>query len=230
MHPIERLRAVARADWAPADVLAAEAAWALGELATVEPHALLPACRRLLERHPGCGPLWWVCARMLCAGDPVPEAHRCIEELDADPTVELLEEALDTVGRAVRHGGVGDVASAEVVVVEAVALGADAMVVDPDDQGLLAAARAVEVPIWVEAGVGRSLPGRLFAAALRRLEDRSDVRRRHDAAPPAYGHRRHVVEPLTGVAQVVGPQGAAAVTAALARTDCPEPPELLAPW
>ena len=62
MHPIERLRYVARAGWAPPAVLAAEAAWALGDLALHEETAVLPACRRLLDRHPGCGPLWWVAA------------------------------------------------------------------------------------------------------------------------------------------------------------------------
>ena len=57
MHPIERLRWIARAEDEPAASLGSEAAWTLAELAEQEPNALLTACRRLLDRHPACGPL-----------------------------------------------------------------------------------------------------------------------------------------------------------------------------
>ena len=66
MHPIERLRHVARAGDMDASLLAEEAAIALGGLA-FEPRALVPATRRLLEFHPSCAPLWWVCAELLAA-------------------------------------------------------------------------------------------------------------------------------------------------------------------
>ncbi len=216
MHPIERLRYVARADWAPPALLASEAAWALSELAGHEAAAVLPACRRLLDRHPGCGPLWWVAACILTAGDPVAEAQRCADELDRDVTPELLAEELGTGRRVVRHGGVGDVASADLVVVQSVALGATGMVVDGDDLGMIQAARAVEVPVWVEAGVGRVLPPRLWDALERRL----------DAATSPDG----VMVPLAGVDQVAGPSGTQSLRVALAMTECPEPPELLARW
>jgi hypothetical protein len=123
VHPIEMLRAVARSRRGPPGELAAEAAWGLAALAEEEPAALLPACRRLLERQPACGPLWWLCARLLVAGDPVEEAERCAALLIDDPTPDVLRSSLQTgkVGpplRIVRQGGVGEVAGADVVVIE----------------------------------------------------------------------------------------------------------------
>jgi hypothetical protein len=91
------------------------------------------------------------------------------------------------------------------------------MVVDADVLGLLEAARVVEVPVWAEAGVGRILPPRLWDALTRKLES-------------AVGSRSGVVAELAGVERVVGPSGAQPPRLALAGTDCPEPPELLAPW
>ncbi|HXQ60718.1 MAG TPA: hypothetical protein VN796_00220 [Acidimicrobiales bacterium] len=217
MHPIERLRYVARAGWGAPDVLAAEAAWALADLAVREPSAVLPACRRLLDRHPGCGPMWWVAARILTAGDPVAEGERCADALECDQTDELLDEALPPGARVVRRGGVSDVASADIVVVQVDAFGAGGMVVDADVLGLLEAARAVEVPVWAEAGVGRILPPRLWDALARKLESAVDA-------------RAGVVADLAGVERVVGPSGAQPPRLALAGTDCPEPPELLAHW
>jgi len=208
---------VARAGWAPPAVLAAEAAWALGDLALHEESAVLPACRRLLDRHPGCGPLWWVAARMLTAGDPVEEAERCADLLESDPTADRWREDLGAARRAVRHGGVGDVASADVVVVEVDAIGPGGVVLDADDIGLIAAARAVGVPVWVEGGVGRVMPPKLWDALVRRV----------DAAHIA---RSGSVIDLDGIDRVAGPHGVQDVSVALASTDCPEPGALLARW
>jgi hypothetical protein len=217
VHPIERLRYVARAGWAAPSVLAAEAAWALGDLAIHEEPAVLPACRRLLDRHPGCGPLWWVAARILTAGDPADEAERCADALESDPTSGFLHEDLADGRRAVRHGGIGDVASADLVVVEVDAIGPGGMVLDTDDRGLIEAARAVDVPVWVEAGAGRMLPPKLWDALVRRLEA---------ARIPRSGS----VVGLEGIERVAGPFGVQAVPVALTCSDCPEPAELLARW
>jgi hypothetical protein len=217
VHPIERLRYVARAGWGAPDVLAAEAAWALADLAVREAPAVLPACRRLLDQHPGCGPRWWVAARIVTAGDPVDEGERCADALECDPTDELLDEALPPGTRIVRRGGVSDVASADIVVVQVDAFGPDGMVVDADVLGLLEAARVVEVPIWAEAGVGRVLPPRLWEALTRKLS-------------AATNRRSGVLADWTGVEKVVGPTGAQTPRVALAGTDCPEPPELLSHW
>jgi hypothetical protein len=94
MHPIERLRWIARAEDEPAASLACEAAWTLGELSIQEPTALLTACRRLLDRHPACGPLWWVSARMAAADDPVEAGRRAAAELSSDATPDRIVKAL----------------------------------------------------------------------------------------------------------------------------------------
>src|ERR1700722_7187465 len=113
------LRAVARSRMAPPGELAAEAAWGLAALASEEPAAVLPACRRLLERQPGCGPLWWLCARILTAGDPAGEADRCASMLIDDRTPRILRSALKSGSggprRAVRQGGISDNCTADIM-------------------------------------------------------------------------------------------------------------------
>jgi hypothetical protein len=89
VHPIERLRHVARAGDVDPVLLAQEAAEALGSL-TYEAQALVPACRRLIEAHPSCGPLWWVAARVIVAEEPFDAAYAAIEALADDPTAEEL--------------------------------------------------------------------------------------------------------------------------------------------
>lgn len=97
MHPIERLRWIARAEGEADTALAAEAAFTLAELAEQEPVALLTASRRLLERHPACGPLWWVCARLLeeaSGADPYESGRRLAVELVGDGVARSLARAL----------------------------------------------------------------------------------------------------------------------------------------
>lgn len=96
MHPIERLRWIARADGEPAAVIAGEAAWTLSELAASEPAAVLTASRRLVERHPACGPLWWVCAKLVTCEDAYQAASAAAAELAADPVADTLAAALRT--------------------------------------------------------------------------------------------------------------------------------------
>lgn len=90
---MERLRSVARASGAGPGVLALEAAAALGSLAP-DPAGRVVACRRLVERHPGAGPVWWLASRVLCAADPAGEARRAADEIEADPTPGVLAAAL----------------------------------------------------------------------------------------------------------------------------------------
>src|ERR1700689_4842391 len=94
MHPIERLRWIAGAEDEPAASLASEAAWTLGELARDEPTAVLTASRRLLDRHPACGPLWWVCAKLAGADDAVEVARGAAVELCSDSTPDRIAAAL----------------------------------------------------------------------------------------------------------------------------------------
>ena len=85
MHPIERLRHVARAEGAGASLLVREAAGALAGFGS-DPPGMVTACRRLVGRHPAVGPMWWLAARVLAAGEPVAAAWRSADELDSDPT------------------------------------------------------------------------------------------------------------------------------------------------
>jgi hypothetical protein len=94
MHPIERLRYVARASGADPSLLVRETAVALADVARVEPVGLVPACRRLIQRHVTTGPIWWLAARVLTAADPVEEAWRAVGEVDDDPTERLLAASL----------------------------------------------------------------------------------------------------------------------------------------
>lgn len=231
MHAIERLRWVAQAEWAPAEEVASEAAWALAELAYDEPMAVLPACRRLLQRHPACGPMWWVAAHVLGSADPEASAAHCADLLLSDPTEEVLAEALSAVSRAVRRGSLADVAGAEVVVVTAEAVGPLAMVLTSDRRTLVEAALQLEVPIWLVAGVGRVLPPGLWRSLSNCLVTGGTdlVQDPVVVAPrgPSRGAAPVLLASLRGVARVVGPQGAAPPGQALAEAPCPEPAELV---
>lgn len=92
---MERLRHLARAGRLDHAVLVQEAASALAALGD-DRAGLLLSSRRLLERHGGSGPLWWLCARMLCSDDPRAEAWACIEEIEADETPGHLVRELPT--------------------------------------------------------------------------------------------------------------------------------------
>ncbi|HVF74173.1 MAG TPA: hypothetical protein VM938_03930 [Acidimicrobiales bacterium] len=93
MHPIERLRHVARAEGAGASLLVREAAGALAGFGS-DPPGMVTACRRLVDRHPAVGPMWWLAANVLAAGEPVAAAWRAADELDSDPTPAALAKEL----------------------------------------------------------------------------------------------------------------------------------------
>lgn len=93
VHPIERLRYVARSSGAAQDVLVRETAGALAALG-FDPPGLVTACRRILDRHPVSAPLWWLAARVLTSNDPMGEAWLAADEMTADRTGENLAWAL----------------------------------------------------------------------------------------------------------------------------------------
>ncbi len=68
MHPIERLRYVARASGGDQRMLVRETAGALRGLG-FDPAGLVVACRRIVERHPNSGPMWWLCATVPVSGE-----------------------------------------------------------------------------------------------------------------------------------------------------------------
>lgn len=94
---MERLRYVAGAGRLEHELLVQESAGSLAALAG-DPAALLLSCKRLLQRHPSSGPLWWLCARMLCSDDPRREGRRCARELSSDETPRHLEAELPEAG------------------------------------------------------------------------------------------------------------------------------------
>lgn len=94
MHPIERLRYVARVDGADPGLLASEAGYALAAVAAEDPAGLVPACRRLIDAHPTSGPLWWLAARTLAASDPVQMARQAANEIAEDQLPAVLARTL----------------------------------------------------------------------------------------------------------------------------------------
>jgi hypothetical protein len=263
VHPIERLRYVARASGGDQGLLVRETAGALASLG-FDPPGLVTACRRIIERHPASGPLWWLSARVLTAGDPTAEAWRAADDIDADGTVrelvhglpdsvsvcilgwpELIGEALPRRGDVrvlvvdaldegrglVRRLAASDVDAAEVpvtglgaaaadaqlVVLEATAMGPGGLVAVAGSRAAAAVARHAGIPVWAVAGVGRMLPARMWQAVERRLDDGS--------AEP--WEQDDEVVPLDLVDQVVGPFGVLPLADALRRIDCPVAPELL---
>jgi hypothetical protein len=231
VHPIERLRYVARATGAPEAEVVREAAAALAGFAD-DPVSLVTACRRLIDRHPANGPVWWLCARTLLAADPGDEAWRCFDELHADATLDELTHALPADARVVvvvdddRLDGVlarrGDldvalfeeptsdlaatVADAHLVLLAATLVAPEHAVVAPGSWEAAAVARTSEVPVWMAAGVGMRLPASMWPAVQRRLD--------------------HPTLPMALVDQVAGPGGVRPTTEALAAVDVPDAAEL----
>ncbi len=66
---------------------------ALGSL-RADPAGLVVACRRIVERHPDAGPLWWLCARLLTADDPNSLAWELADEIEDDRTPRAVAAAL----------------------------------------------------------------------------------------------------------------------------------------
>jgi hypothetical protein len=116
VHPIERLRYIARASTDDQRLLVRETADALRGL-HIEPAGLVVACRRIVERHPTSGPLWWLCASMLASSEPFAVARDLAAEIEYDVTPDHLYDALpddatvcvvgwpDLVGDAVMRRG-----------------------------------------------------------------------------------------------------------------------------
>ena len=165
MHPIERLRYVARSQGGDQRALVRETAGALRGLG-LDPAGLVVACRRIVERHPSSGPLWWLCSSILAAGEPFAVARALADEIEDDPTPDVLVEVLpdgatvcvlgwpDLAGEALlRRGDVAvlavDVADEGATFVRRLQRAdVDAEVVDPG--GLAAAVLASDI-VLVEA-------------------------------------------------------------------------------
>ena len=58
------------------------------------PSELVPLCRNLVERNPTCGPLWWLCARLLAKPEGLADAWHLVDEIEGDDTPARLADAL----------------------------------------------------------------------------------------------------------------------------------------
>lgn len=204
MHPIERLRFVARAQGVDDQLLAIEATAALMTFAD-QPAALVAACRRVLARQTCCGPLWWACARLLTAEDIWVTAQETISMLEDDPTEAALSYALGEY----ETGYDGD--GSRVEVLRARALG-DTMALLVEPPGERTGVRP-DAPRWLVAGVGTALCEPMWDA----LVQAADI----VGAP----QRNPMLTDLSAFTHVVGPFGPVPV-AAVDEPDCPVAPEL----
>lgn len=55
-----------------------------------EPHGLVTACQRIVERQPSSGVIVWLAARALTARDPRSELHKAVNEIEEDQTARAL--------------------------------------------------------------------------------------------------------------------------------------------
>ena len=228
---------MARAREVDQALLAREAAAVLGSFAGDLP-GLVTSCRRLLDRHPTAGALWWACARLLAAGDVRAEARSIGDDLADAPAITALNLDLpdgavvavvpDVAGGSELayelNGWRDDIVVAHdpgalhapreeprVLLVEAGAAGPDGFLAAEGTADEIAAARDAGVPVWLVVDVGRRLPARLFAALVDRAEG--------PAPAVARGRHRPTVE--------VVPTGEAERLVEPRRVDCPVPPEML---
>lgn len=262
MHPIERLRYVARASGVDQVVLVRETAQALAAFHD-DPAGLVAACRRIVDRHPTSGPLWWLCSRVLTAPEGQREAWQAVDDIEGDPTAselahalpedgtvcvigwpELVGEALPSRGdvevlavdalgegsglvRRLMHAGIdavdvptaglgAAVLHADVLLLEAVAIGPTGFIAVSGSYAAAAVARQAEVPVWVVVGAGRLLPPRMWEALVSRRSLRST---------DPWDLDEELV-PLELVDRICGPGGLEAPDDALRRTNCPVAPEL----
>jgi hypothetical protein len=206
VHPIERLRFVARAQGVPGDVLAMEATAALMTFAD-DPAALVAGCRRVLSRQCGCGPLWWACARLLTADDLRRVARETISALEGDTTEAALSIALFGDHDAADHDA-GAQESARPQLVRAHAIGDGGAIVDASDLDRM---DPDAEPRWLVAGVGVHLSDPMWASLVE-----------HWSAARA-GDQDLV--PVDRFTHFVGPDGPLPLVA-LGEADCPVASEL----
>lgn len=93
MHPFEHLRYVARSGGADVGALVHETAAALGSMGHDRSNLVI-ACRRILERHPAVGPLWWLCTEVVLADEPIERAWELVDEFGRDRTARVVAEVL----------------------------------------------------------------------------------------------------------------------------------------
>lgn len=184
MHPIERIRALARASWLDAKTVAIEAADAIGDAYMwMDEAAAVSVARRLLAWHPYCGPLWLVCGEVLYAVDPVRASRDAIEHLLDDSTGLALDIALPEgsrpylVGRCRAMDELGDgggarsLRDATHLVVGASVMGPTGLVSHSPAAALVAEAAHAGMPVWAVAEIGTAVDARLWQRLAHLVDD-----------------------------------------------------------
>ncbi len=191
MHPIEHLRYVARARGADPVSLVRETAYALGGFGH-EPAGLVLAARRIVQRHPACGPLWWLCSHAIGSLDPFEALSECQAAISSDPTPKNLCDAVPlgavvcVVGwptvilRALEHREDVNVFVAEkdsdldavvtscsVVIIEALAAGPTEVLCNAGSKDVVARAHSLQKPVWLVTPCGTCLPIALWTAMVK---------------------------------------------------------------
>lgn len=101
VHPLEHLRYLAGSGAIDQRTLVAETAFVL-ERISFDRSTMLVGCRRILERHPAAGSLWWLASRALVASDPRAALAEALDYLESDPTPEV--STIDPVVDALAAG------------------------------------------------------------------------------------------------------------------------------
>ena len=231
--------------------LVCEAAYALADFA-YDPMELLTACKRLVERRPECGPLVWVCARILSGSDPVTEAYDSVVALQRDRTAEELANRIPSEASVLSVGfseasreaarwrpdidltlavplGAEDPSvarpdrSVDLVILEANVVGDREALLRSGARDAVLAARQEGTPVWLVAGLGRVLLDQMWTGA-------RDLALRDQRGRGAYNGSEAALEvaSLDCVDSVVGPSGSHPVSELRFRRECPIVPELFA--
>lgn len=255
------MRYVARSSGVPQSTLVREAAGALLSFSG-DPQGLVVACRQMVKRQPGSGPLLWVASQVLMSNEPARTAYELMDELDEDRTGRELRYALpedisvavlgwpdalatalpargdlevrvvDVLGEGsgfvqrlwdseidaidVPLGGLGAaVAGADLLVLEAPAIGGTEFLGVSGSRAAAAVAKHSGIAVWVVSGVGRMLPEALFGS----------LRARVLSEDPWDADEEFV--PLDLVDKIVDQDGAHSVADALQSARCPVAQELL---
>jgi len=249
----EHLRALVRHGGATGPELAIDVAQCLEEFD--DPASLVMALRRVCAQRPDEAPLWWVCSRVLCAGDHRGAAMVTADALRDDPTLDRLADSLpfphddpvawigDPVVCAamswrrpdldwvlVRVGGSGAHAALR-------AADASVRVVEDYELAALGPSHLLVVPNWAWSTgvyVDDAMTAVIDAHA---TADRGLVVPRGRALPDALANAmRSRLDPLESMVRpvpldrfgwAVGPNGRGPVRSVIAVTDCPVAPELL---
>lgn len=228
--------------------LVCEAAYALADFAN-DPMELLAACKRLVERRPGCGPLVWVCARILSGSDPVTEAYDCVAALQRDRTALELADRIPSEASVLAVGsseltceaslrrpdidltiseealGVHGQACVrpdhglDLLILEADVVSGDGALFQAGVNALAATAKQTGVPVWLVVGLGRVLLDQMWIGATDSALRGQRVR---------LSSHDFEVTSLDCVDTVIGPSGLHPVSELQFRRECPIVPELFA--